>query len=43
MPGSRDEVVEILFERQEDMSKWSSSVNDCRVCIFIYRNEILNT
>jgi hypothetical protein len=23
----------MLFEHQEDIPKWSSAVNDCRVCI----------
>ncbi|CAF1394559.1 unnamed protein product [Adineta steineri] len=35
--GSREDLVEILFERQEDMSKWNPTVNDCRIL------EVINT
>ena len=31
MPKSRDDLVKILFDRQEDMAKWSPTVYDCRV------------
>ncbi len=31
--GSCTDIVEILFERQEDIPKWSPAVNDCKVCI----------
>lgn len=31
---SRDELVEFLYDRQEDMSKWNPTVNDCRVSFF---------
>ena len=33
IPTSRDELVEFLYDRQEDMSKWNPTVNDCRVMI----------
>ncbi|CAF0858913.1 unnamed protein product [Adineta ricciae] len=29
--ASREELVEMLFDRQEDMSKWNPTVNDCRI------------
>lgn len=32
IPAHRDDLVELLFERQEEMSKWNPTVNDCRVC-----------
>ncbi|CAF2079834.1 unnamed protein product [Rotaria magnacalcarata] len=38
VPGNRDDIAEILFERQEDMSKWSPTVNDCRILQVINRN-----
>ena len=31
MPKSRDDLVQILFDRQDDMAKWSPTVYDCRV------------
>ncbi|CAF1540987.1 unnamed protein product, partial [Rotaria sordida] len=31
--GSHSDIVEILFERQEDIPKWSPTVNNCKVCI----------
>ncbi|CAF0922407.1 unnamed protein product [Rotaria sp. Silwood1] len=31
IPGCRDDAVQLLFEQQEDMSKWSPTVNDSRV------------
>ena len=27
------DMIEMLFERQEDIPKWSSTVNDCQVCV----------
>ncbi|CAF1514960.1 unnamed protein product, partial [Rotaria sordida] len=38
IPGCRDDVVELLFERQEDMSKWSPTVNDCRILEVIHHD-----
>ncbi|UJR36274.1 hypothetical protein I4U23_029004 [Adineta vaga] len=29
--ASRSDLVEMLFDRQEDMSKWNPTVNDCRI------------
>ncbi|CAF3412009.1 unnamed protein product [Rotaria socialis] len=31
IPGSYSGIVEMLFERQEDIPKWSPSVNDCKI------------
>ncbi|CAF3709616.1 unnamed protein product, partial [Rotaria sordida] len=28
--GSHSDIVEILFERQEDIPKWSPTVNNCK-------------
>ncbi|CAF3460128.1 unnamed protein product [Rotaria socialis] len=38
VPGSRDDIAEILFERQEDMSKWSPTVNECRILQVLNHN-----
>ncbi|CAF2552833.1 unnamed protein product [Rotaria sp. Silwood2] len=38
IPGCRDDVAELLFEHQEDMSKWSPTVNDCRILEVIHHD-----
>jgi hypothetical protein len=30
--GTRADIIDVLFERQEDIPKWSPTVQDCRVC-----------
>jgi hypothetical protein len=36
IPACRDELVELLFDHQEDMSKWNPTVNDCRILKVIH-------
>lgn len=36
--GSRKDIVEMLFERQEDIPKWNTSVNDCQILEVIHSN-----
>lgn len=38
IPASRDDLVELLFDRQEDMSKWNPTVNDCRILEVIHHD-----